>query len=113
MTLATCTKDGFPSARIVLLKGFRKEGFIFYTNYNSRKSVEMLENPRADLVFGWIELERSVRVEGIVERVTQEESEEYFNVRPRGAQVGAWASLQSKVAKDRKEIEDQFKVAFE
>ncbi len=110
MTLATCTKDGFPSARIVLLKGFRKEGFIFYTNYNSRKSVEMMENPRAALVFGWIELERSVRVEGIVEKVTQEESEEYFKVRPRGAQVGAWASLQSSVAKDRKEIEEQFKV---
>ena len=105
MTLATANKNGRPSARIVLLKGFTKDGFIFFTNYESHKGSELLENPQASLVFFWKELERQVRVEGIAEKISQEESDTYFNSRPEGSKIGAWASPQSKVIASRKIIE--------
>lgn len=105
MTLATATKDGMPSARIVLLKGYDNNGFVFFTNYNSHKGQELLENPQAALVFFWKELERQVRIEGLVEKVSEAESDEYFNSRPEGSRIGAWASPQSKVISDRSIIE--------
>jgi pyridoxamine 5'-phosphate oxidase len=101
MTLATATPDGRPSARIVLLKGFDELGFVFYTNYESRKGEELEDNPRAALVFHWNELERQVRVEGTVSRVSKEESDAYYAGRPRGSRLGAWASEQSRVSEDR------------
>ena len=104
MTLATATPDGRPSARVVLLKGFDGRGFVFYTNYASRKGRELAANPRAALVFHWQPLARQVRVEGRVERVDPEESAAYFATRPRGAQLGAWASRQSAVLSGRDEL---------
>jgi pyridoxamine 5'-phosphate oxidase len=101
MTLATATPDGRPSARMVLLKGFDARGFVFYTNYDSRKGHELTDNPWAALVLYWGELERQVRIEGRVERVTDAESDAYFASRPLGSQVGAWASRQSEVIPDR------------
>lgn len=100
MTLCTSTPDGVPSARVVLFKQLDPRGFVFYTNYTSRKSREMLENPRAALVFYWREVHRQVRVVGRVEKVSREESEEYFRSRPVGSRVGAWASRQSTVVAD-------------
>jgi pyridoxamine 5'-phosphate oxidase len=97
MTLATCPPAGRPSARIVYLRGFDLRGFAFYTNYNSRKGEELAENPFASLCFYWKELERQVRIEGKVERVSAEESDAYFNGRPLNNQLGAWASSQSGV----------------
>jgi pyridoxamine 5'-phosphate oxidase len=105
MTLATATPDGVPSARIVLLKGVDKRGFVFYTDYRSRKGGELAANPRAALVFHWMELERQVRVTGGVERVSREESERYFASRPLGSRIGAWASHQSQVIAGRAELE--------
>ena len=105
MTLATASADGIPSARIVLLKGFTKKGFTFFTNYNSFKGQQLAENPRACLVFFWKELERQVRITGVVEKVSEEESNEYFNSRPLGSRIGAWASPQSKVIDDRAWLE--------
>ena len=101
MTLATCTKDGTPSARMVLLKGFDARGFVFYTNFQSRKGQEVEANPRAALVFHWTVLERQVRIEGTVARVTDEESYAYFRTRFRGSRIGAWASKQSDVLESR------------
>lgn len=95
MTLATATPDGVPSARIVLLKGFTYEGFKFYTNYLSHKGTELVKNPHAALVFFWKELERQVRIEGIAEKVSEEDSEAYFKTRPVASKIGAWASPQS------------------
>ena len=95
MTLATASKDGAPSARIVLLKSFDLRGFIFYTNYDSRKCRDLEENPHAALICHWIVLQRQVRIEGTVERTNQEEAAAYFRSRPRGSQIGAWASTQS------------------
>jgi pyridoxamine 5'-phosphate oxidase len=106
MTLATASKTGRPSARIVLLKGFNTEGFTFFTNYESHKGAELLENPQVSLVFFWKELERQVRIEGIAERISPEESDAYFNSRPEGSKIGAWASPQSKVIISREIIED-------
>src|SRR5204863_10047149 len=97
MTLATCTPDGWPSARIVLLKGYSPAGFAFFTNYDGRKARELEANPRAALVLHWAELERQVRIEGTVERTTEAESDDYFRTRPRGSQLGAWTSQQSSV----------------
>ena len=94
MTLATVA-NGRPAARIVLLKGFDERGFIFFTNYNSRKGAEMAENPAAALLFCWLELERQVRIEGIISKIPAEESLAYFVSRPKGSQIGAWASPQS------------------
>ncbi len=107
MTLATATHDGKPSARIVLLKGFDHQGFVFYTNYESRKGRELDDNPQAALLFCWLELERQVRIEGTVERVTPAESKAYFQSRPRESQVGAWASPQSRVIEGRFVIEEK------
>lgn len=95
MTLATADASGRPSARLILLKGIERGAFTFFTNYDSRKSSELAENPRAALVFWWPPLQRQVRVEGTVERVSEEESDLYFATRPRGSQLGAWASNQS------------------
>ena len=108
MTLATATKDGKPSARIVLLKGFDEQGFVFYTNYEGRKGKEMDENPHVALVFCWLELERQIRIEGVIEKVTDFESEQYFHSRPRMSQIGSAASMQSTVIPDRKSLEDAF-----
>jgi pyridoxamine 5'-phosphate oxidase len=105
MTLSTATADGRPSGRIVLLKQFDEDGFVFYTNYNSRKSDELAANPHAALTFYWAELERSVRVEGTVEKVGRETSERYFARRPKGSKLGAWVSKQSQVVAGREPIE--------
>jgi pyridoxamine 5'-phosphate oxidase len=105
MTVATATRDGIPSARMVLLKGFDARGFVFYTNYESQKGRELAENPVAALVFHWVELHRQVRVAGAVERVSAEESDAYFQSRPRGSRLGAWVSHQSTVLTGREEIE--------
>ena len=109
MTLATATPDGRPSARVVLLKGFDERGFVFYTNYEGRKSTEIEANPRAALVFYWGELERQVRVEGRVSRVPDEASDAYFAERPRGSQLGAWASEQSRPVRDRGALEERLR----
>ncbi|MFZ4633317.1 MAG: pyridoxamine 5'-phosphate oxidase [Saprospiraceae bacterium] len=105
MTLATADATGRPSARTVLLKGFDARGFVFYTNYNSRKGQDLSANPYASLLFWWGELERQVRIEGPVEKVSEGESEAYFQSRPRDSQLGAWASPQSQVIVDRGVIE--------
>jgi pyridoxamine 5'-phosphate oxidase len=109
MTLATATREGKASARIVLLKSFDERGFVFYTNYESRKGRELAENPYAALVFHWIELERQVCAAGQVSRVSREESENYFRSRPVGSQLGAWASRQSQVISGREILEDRLK----
>ena len=107
MTLATADKAGKPSARIVLLKGFTHKGYQFFTNYESHKGEELKQNPQACLVFFWKELERQVRIEGIVEKVSAAESDEYFNSRPAGSKIGAWASPQSKVIASREILEEK------
>lgn len=104
MTLATATPDSAPSARMVLLKEVDEQGFVFYTNYGSRKSGELDANPQAALVFHWAVLQRQVRVEGKVERVSQEQSAAYFHSRARGSQIGAWASRQSAPVANREEL---------
>jgi len=108
MTLATATKDGKPSARVVLLKQFDNDGFVFYTNYNSAKARELEENPQAALVMYWTVLDRQVRVEGKVERVSPRQSDEYFRTRPRDSQIGALASPQSEVIESREVLERRF-----
>jgi pyridoxamine 5'-phosphate oxidase len=107
MALATATPDGVPSVRQVLLKGV-DHGFIFYTNLASRKSLEIKRNPRASLCFFWNELERQVRIEGQIEKVARTDDEAYFRERPRGSQIGAWASQQSTVVSGREELERLF-----
>lgn len=109
MTLATATRDGKPSARMVLLKGVENDGFVFYTNYNSRKVRELDENPRAALVLYWTQLDRQVRIEGSVERISAAESDEYFSTRPRESQLGALASPQSEVIESRNVLEETFR----
>ena len=106
MTLATATVNGMPSARIVLLKSVSEEGFVFFTNYNSQKGKELLENPNACLVFFWKELERQISISGKVEKISDGESDEYFLSRPEGSRIGAWASPQSNVIASRGIIED-------
>lgn len=107
MTLATATPDGKPSARVVLLKGFDQRGFVFYTNYQSRKGNEIEGSRWAALVFFWPELERQVRVEGRVERVSPQESDDYFASRPAGSRLGAWVSPQSQVISGRDVLEQR------
>jgi len=107
MTVASSTPDGYPSARVVLLKGFDERGFVFYTNYQSRKGRELEDNPRAALVFFWPTLERQVRVTGTVRHVSRDETDRYFRSRPRGSQLGAWASRQSTVVEGRAEVENR------
>jgi pyridoxamine 5'-phosphate oxidase len=108
MTLATSSTDGLPSARIVLLKGVDERGFVFYTNYESFKAVQLEENPKACLVFHWKELERQVRIMGVVEKVATSESDDYYQSRPVGSRIGAWTSPQSKVIPNREWLEQEF-----
>ncbi|MFH7024558.1 MAG: pyridoxamine 5'-phosphate oxidase [Heteroscytonema crispum UTEX LB 1556] len=105
MTIATSTPEGKPSARMVLLKDFDERGFVFYTNYNSQKGQDLAENPQAALVFWWAELERQVRIWGRVEKVSENESDEYFYSRPFNSRLGAWASNQSEVIESREVLE--------
>jgi pyridoxamine 5'-phosphate oxidase len=105
MTLATVGADGAPSARIVLLKDFDERGFVFFTDYRSRKGLELAKNPRAALVFYWPELERQVRVTGTTSLVGREEAEAYFRTRPRGSRISAWISHQSQVIASRQQLE--------
>ncbi len=116
MTLATASMDGLPTARIVLLKGFDLQGFVFFTNYESYKGLQMLENPRACLLFFWKELEQQVRITGLVEKVSAAESDEYFQSRPRESRIGAWVSPQSKPIHNREWLEanqKQYQQQFE
>jgi pyridoxamine 5'-phosphate oxidase len=107
MTLATASRDGTLSARIVLLKAYDARGFRFFTNYESHKGRELADNPRAALVLFWPTMERQIRITGDVSKTSREESEEYFHSRPLGSQLGAWASLQSQVLQSREELERQ------
>ncbi len=109
MTLATASSDGVPSARIVLLKGFDNGGFTFFTNYNSFKGQQLAENPKACLVFFWKELERQVRITGLIEKISPHVSDEYFNSRPAGSQMGAAASPQSQVIESREWLDNHYK----
>ncbi len=108
MTLATATRDGRPSARVVLLKKFDDDGFVFYTNYNSSKARQLEENPFAALVMYWTVIDRQVRVEGSVQRVSPGQSDDYFRSRPRESQIGALASPQSEVIENRQVLEQRF-----
>lgn len=107
MCLATATPDAYPSARMVLLKGVDARGFVFYTDYRSRKGQELADNPHASLCFFWAELERQVRINGAVQRISRAESDAYFQSRPLSSRVGAWTSHQSMVLTDRTVLETQ------
>jgi len=109
MSLATCGIEGFPKNRIVLLKSFGVEGFSFYTNYNSEKARDIEENPRVCLSFFWPALERQVIIKGIAMKTSEEDSTSYFASRPRGSQLGAWASNQSNIVGSREELEEEIK----
>ena len=109
MILATATQDGRPSARTVLLKGYDRRGFVFYTNYEGRKAHELEANPACALLFYWGELERQVRVEGHANRLPDEESDAYFASRPRGSRLGAWASQQSRPVEHRSVLEERIR----
>jgi pyridoxamine 5'-phosphate oxidase len=109
MTLATVNADGNPSARIVLLKDYNLDGFVFFTNYESRKGKDLQANARAALVFFWKELERQVRIEGTVSRISAAANDAYFHSRPEQSQLGAWASKQSSIIQSRNELEEQYK----
>ncbi len=108
MTLATVDSAGKPSARIVLLKGYTKEGFVFFTNYESAKGQELAANPNAAILFFWKELERQIRIEGTVEKISSADSDAYFHSRPAGSRIGAWVSPQSKVIPDRSYLEENY-----
>lgn len=108
MVLATASRAGRPSARTVLLKGYDERGFVFYTNYESRKGRDLAENPRASLLFPWHPMRRQVRVEGSVSRLPHEESAAYFASRPYGSRIGAWASRQSAVVRSREELDARY-----
>jgi pyridoxamine 5'-phosphate oxidase len=108
MTLATASPDGLPSARIVLLMGFDSNGFVFYTNYKSYKGLQLEENPKACLVFHWKELERQVRIMGLVSKLKEDESDAYYSSRPIGSRIGAWASPQSQPIENREWLEKEF-----
>lgn len=109
MTLATCNLSGQPSARIVLLKTYTEKGFIFFTNYESRKGIEIEENPKAALIFFWKELERQVRIEGMVRKINEQDSDTYFASRPRSSKIGAWSSPQSQVISHREILDENVK----
>jgi pyridoxamine 5'-phosphate oxidase len=109
MALATASKDGIPSARMVLLKGFDRRGFVFYTNYESQKGRELAENPNAALVLYWPELGRQVRISGAASKVSRRESERYFQTRPVGSRLGTWASRQSEVIASRHVLEERLR----
>jgi pyridoxamine 5'-phosphate oxidase len=106
MTLATSSKDGVPTARVVLLKAFDERGFVFYTNLESQKGKDLAENPRGALVFFWAQLQRQVRITGVASRVPHEEAEAYFHTRPIGSQIGAWASQQSRPLSSREQLDE-------
>jgi len=108
MTLATASIDGLPSARIVLLKEFSEKGFVFFTNYESYKAQQLAENPKACLVFFWKELERQVRITGLIQKIGSVESDQYFNSRPESSRIGAWASPQSRVIESRDWLDEKF-----
>jgi pyridoxamine 5'-phosphate oxidase len=109
MTLSTVDKSGSPSSRTVLLKDVDEKGFVFFTNYNSRKATQLENNPFASIVFLWLEMQKQVLIEGLVEKVSKNESDEYFDIRPRDSQIGAWASNQSSVIESREELEKRFR----
>lgn len=109
VALATADADGRPSVRMVLLRGVDERGFVFHTNYNSRKSRDLTANPYAALCFHWHTLEEQIRVEGRVQRLGDEESDAYFRTRPRGSQLGAWASNQSAVLASRETLEEEYR----
>ena len=109
MALATAAADGAPSVRMVLLRGADERGFVFHTNYNSRKARELVDNPHAALCFHWPTLEEQIRVEGRIERLPAAESDAYFASRPRGSQLGAWASEQSEVLPSREMLEERYR----
>jgi pyridoxamine 5'-phosphate oxidase len=109
MSVSTVSKDGKPSSRIVLLRNFDENGFVFYTNYTSRKGEEIISNPHAAILFFWPELERQVRIEGVFTKQTSEESDLYFNSRPRASKLGAWTSAQSKVIANREILDEEYK----
>ncbi|HEX2831694.1 MAG TPA: pyridoxamine 5'-phosphate oxidase [Thermoanaerobaculia bacterium] len=109
MTVSTCGSNGIVSSRVCLLKGFDDHGFVFYTNFNSRKGTQISENPRVALCFFWPVLDRQVRIEGVAVKTTAEEADAYFATRPRGSQLGAWASNQSSVIPDRGDLELRFR----
>ena len=111
MYLATATRDGKPSGRVMLLKGFDDSGFVFFSNYQSRKGHELADNPCAAITFLWLPLFRQVRIEGIVSRISDSESEAYFQSRPRNSQLSAYVSLQSKMLHNRQEMEDHLREA--
>ena len=106
MTLATASQDGQPSARVILLKSVDARGYGFFTDFRSRKAADLEINPRAALLFAWLELERQVRIEGTVSRMPTDEAEHYFRTRPLGSRYGAWASIQSSVIPDREWLDD-------
>jgi len=108
MTLATSSKKGKPSSRIVLLKGYDEKGFVFYTNYNSRKGKEIEQNPYGSLTFHWNQLERQIRIRGKIRKISRAQSEKYFNSRPRLSQVSVLASKQSDILRNRTELEERF-----
>lgn len=108
MAVASATKDGRPSARMMLLKEFDSEGFVFYTNHESRKGEEFSQNPHVAIVFWWPLLERQVRIEGTLEKISDDEADSYFKSRPRGHQIGAWASNQSQVISSREALDGLF-----
>lgn len=107
MILATAGEDCKPSARVVLLRGFDRKGFVFFTNYDSQKGSEIAENPRASLLFFWAKLERQIRIEGVISKTSRKISEDYFASRPRESQIGAWASAQSRVIATHSELEEK------
>ncbi len=108
MVLATASPDGVPSARVVLLREYDNDGFIFFTNYGSRKATEALKNPRASILFFWREMDRQIRIEGRIEKVDPVISDRYFESRPKDSQIAAWASNQSELIRDREELEKKF-----
>jgi pyridoxamine 5'-phosphate oxidase len=108
MTLATASADGLPSARIVLLKEFNEKGFVFFTNYESFKAQQLAENPKACLVFFWKELERQIRITGLIEKLNDKQSDDYFQSRPESSRIGAWASPQSRVIESRLWLDQKF-----
>ncbi len=116
MVLATASSDGTPAARVVLMRAFDENGFVFFSNYESNKGIQLQENARACLVFFWKELERQVRITGTVSKTSNKESDDYFNSRPEGSRIGAWASPQSHVIKSREWLEEnekQFRNRFD
>ncbi len=108
MALGTANKDGIPAVRMVLLKGFNENGFVFFTNYESHKGSDLINNPNASILFFWKELERQIRITGTIEKISRQESEEYFHTRPLESQLSAWASRQSSPISSRKFLENEF-----